>query len=135
MCVNLQNKKKLRCFLEKIVQLTKILHNRRPRQIPSLMKISPLLCVRVDYCESWIFALWPSCNGIDDDVPDIDTDVMVMMKMSMMMASMIVLIWLANNKDDIDDDDSDDDDDGAGFHLIGAAQGKLCYSSGKTTGT
>ena len=44
---------------------------------------------------------------------------------------------------DSDDDDSDDDDDnsagedddGAGFHLIGAAQGKLCYSSGKTTGT
>ena len=68
---------------------------------------------------------------------------MVMMKMNMIMVSMIVLIWLANNKDDIDDDDSDDDDDnaagedddGAGFHLIGAAQGKLCYSSGKTTGT
>ena len=54
------------------------------------------------------------------------------------MASMIVLIWLANNKDDIDDDDDNaagEDDDGAGFHLIGAAQGKLCYSSGKTTGT
>ena len=51
---------------------------------------------------------------------------------------MIVLIWLANNKDDIDDDDDNaagEDDDGAGFHLIGAAQGKLCYSSGKTTGT
>ena len=63
---------------------------------------------------------------------------MVMMKMNMIMVSMIVLIWLANNKDDIDDDDDNaagEDDDGAGFHLIGAAQGKLCYSSGKTTGT
>ena len=31
-CVNLQNKKKLRCFLEKFTQLTKILHDRRSRQ-------------------------------------------------------------------------------------------------------
>ena len=39
MCVNLQNKKKLRCFLEKFTQLTKILHDcrsRRSRQISSL---------------------------------------------------------------------------------------------------
>ena len=36
MCVNLQNKKKLRCFLEKFTQRTKILHDCRSRQISSL---------------------------------------------------------------------------------------------------
>ena len=49
---------------------------------------------RVDYCEPWIFALWPSCNDIDEDFRGTDTDVMVMMKRNtMMMASMIVLIY------------------------------------------
>ena len=32
--------KKLRCFLEKFTQLTKLLHDRRSRQIPSLTRIS-----------------------------------------------------------------------------------------------
>ena len=48
MCVNLQNKKKLRCFLEKFTQLTKILHDRRSRrsqQISSLWGGSDILSI------------------------------------------------------------------------------------------
>ena len=35
--------KKLRCFLKKFTQLTKILHDRRSRQIPSLCTASPTI--------------------------------------------------------------------------------------------
>ena len=62
-CVNSQNKKKLRCFLEKFTQLTKILHDRRSRrsrQISSLLlslRSPKLVCADSDLCLSINFAI------------------------------------------------------------------------------
>ena len=83
MCVNLQNKKKLRCFLEKFTQQPKILHNRRSRrsrQISSLYTRSkhlflcnrgwsgcspPHKCWRLSWwrwCWPWCWWWWPQCE-------------------------------------------------------------------------
>ena len=72
------------------------LNNKRmhKKRSPVWWKSPRFYASRVDYCEPWIFALWPSCNDIDEDFRGTDTDVMVMMKRNtMMMASMIVLIY------------------------------------------
>ena len=114
------------------------------------MKISPLLCLQsgllraLNICTVTIMQWyrwglswhWYWCHG-DDEEEHHNDGVNDSIDIS------IYHICWTNTKDDVDDDDRDDDDDnatgedddGAGFHLIGAAQGKLCYSSGKTTGT
>ena len=51
MCVNLQNKKKLRCFLEKFTQLTKILHDRRSRRS---RQISSLFGQKLNFKEAFV---------------------------------------------------------------------------------